>query len=163
MLRTIPVTSNERRMATEPSSEIVLRASFEDFPRLGGWVATLAAVYRLPRALVHRLDLCVTELVTNMIGYAYPTGAAGTIAIHFWHQPDQIALRIDDDGAPFDPTSYIPPALPRSLADATIGGWGIRLVREYADEVRYRRNATGNELTLVFRQSGPGMDVSATG
>jgi anti-sigma regulatory factor (Ser/Thr protein kinase) len=149
---TIPSLGSERRMASEPSSEIVLRAELAELARIERWVAGLAAECRLPPALAHRLDLCVTELVTNIIGYAFPDGVAGTITIRFWCQPDHFVVSVDDDGTPFDPTSYTLPDLPRSLADATIGGWGIRLVRQFADELRYRRSATANQLTLVLRR-----------
>ena len=138
-------------MATEPSSQIVMQARLEDLALLEPWVAMLAVKFRLPSSLAHRLDLCVTELVTNVIGHGYPEASAGTVSIRFWHQPEQIIIRIDDDGRPFDPTSYVPPALPSSLAEATNGGRGIRLVRHYADELRYRRDAATNQLTLTFR------------
>lgn len=55
-----------------------------------------------------------------------------------------------DDGAPFDPTAYVLPELPSSLADASGGGRGIRLVRHFADQLLHRRKADGNQLTLVF-------------
>jgi anti-sigma regulatory factor (Ser/Thr protein kinase) len=149
------LSGSERWMAVEPSSEIVLRAKFEEFARLERWVAALSTDHLLPPSLTYRLDLCLTELMTNVIGYAYPDGVAGTVAIRFWRRPDHIVVRIDDDGAPFDPTSYVPAALPSSLADAAIGGWGVRLVQQYADEVCYRRAEDANELTLVFRGLAP--------
>ena len=139
-------------MASEPSSEIVLRAELEELARLERWVAGLAAECNLPPALAHRFDLCVTELATNIIAYAFPDGVAGTITIRFWSQPDDVVVSVDDVGMPFDPTSYALPDLPSSLADATIGGWGIRLVRQFSDELRYRRSATANHLTLVLRR-----------
>ena len=138
-------------MGSEPLSEIVIQAALEDFPLLERWVAMLAARFQLPPALAHRFDLCVTELVTNAIDYGYADGRRGTVKVRFWFQPDQIIIRIDDDGTPFDPTSHVLPYLPRSLAEATIGGRGIRLVRHHADEIRYQRAAGLNQVTLVFR------------
>jgi serine/threonine-protein kinase RsbW len=138
-------------MGSEPSSEIVIKAALEDLALLAQWVGTLAVKFLLPPALAHRFDLCVTELVTNVIRHGYPDGQAGTVTVRLWCQPEQIIIRIDDDGAPFNPTSHVPPDLPRSLAEATTGGRGIRLVRYYADEIRYQRVATMNQITLVFR------------
>jgi serine/threonine-protein kinase RsbW len=138
-------------MGSEPSSEIVIKAALEDFALLEQWVGMLAVKFQLPPALAHRFDLCVTELVTNVIGHGYPDGHGGTVRVRFWCQPEQIIIRIDDDGTPFDPTSHVPPELPRSLAEATTGGRGISLVRYHADEIRYQRDAAMNQLTLVFR------------
>jgi anti-sigma regulatory factor (Ser/Thr protein kinase) len=138
-------------MGSEPSSEINIKAVLEDLALLEGWVGTVAAKFQLPPALAHRCDLCITELVTNVIGHGYPDGQTGTVTVRFWPEPEQILIRIDDDGTPFDPTSHVLPDLPRSLTEATTNGRGIRLVRHYADEIRYQRVATMNQITLVFR------------
>jgi serine/threonine-protein kinase RsbW len=141
-------------MATEPCSRIVLPVRLEQLRDLEHWVETLAAEFRLPRSLVHRIDVCLTELVTNLISYGYPDREAGTVSIRLWRQPEQIVICIDDDGAAFDPTSYVAPDLPRSLADATAGGRGIRLVRHFSDEFHHVTGAAGNQLTLMFRNPG---------
>jgi anti-sigma regulatory factor (Ser/Thr protein kinase) len=148
-------------MATEPSSQIVIQAKLEQLPDLQHWVEALAVDFHLPPPLVNRIDLCLTELVANIIAYGYPDGAVGTVSISFWRQLEQIITRIDDDGAAFDPTSYVLPGLPRSLADASGGGRGIRLVRHFADELHYLRGAAGNELVLIFRTPRPRAHSSA--
>jgi serine/threonine-protein kinase RsbW len=143
-------------MTTELSSQIVMQAKLDQLPKLERWVEALAAEFVLPSVLVHRIDLCVTELVTNLIGYGYPDGAIGTVSIHGWRQGEQVMIRIEDDGIPFDPTSYVPPGLPSSLADAAVGGRGIRLVRHFTDALHHVRTVEGNELTLIFRSPGAG-------
>jgi anti-sigma regulatory factor (Ser/Thr protein kinase) len=138
-------------MATKQSPQIVMQAKLEQLPKLEHWIEALAEEFRLPSSLVHRIDLCVTELVTNLIGYGYPDGAAGRVSIHGWREDEQVLIRIDDDGVPFDPTSYVTPGLPSSLAEASVGGRGIRLVRHFADALHHIRRVDGNELTLIFR------------
>jgi anti-sigma regulatory factor (Ser/Thr protein kinase) len=137
-------------MEAEPSSQIVIPAKLEQLRKLAHWVERLAAQFLLPAALVHRIDLCLSELVTNLISYGFTQGRVGAVRIRLWRQPEQIVIRIDDDGALFDPTSYKPPGLPGALADAPEGGRGIRLVRHFADELHYRARPGGNQLTLVF-------------
>jgi anti-sigma regulatory factor (Ser/Thr protein kinase) len=148
-------------MATEPSSQIVMRTKLEQLLDLEHWVERLAVEFLLPPSLVHRIDLCLTELVTNLISYGYADGEVGTVRIRFWNQAEQIIIRIDDDGTPFDPTSYVPPGLSSSLADASTGGRGIRLVRHFTDELHHLPEAAGNQLTLVFRGPGTGTHLSA--
>jgi anti-sigma regulatory factor (Ser/Thr protein kinase) len=145
-------------MATEPSSQITLDAQIAELGRLELWVHKLAAQFAWPPSLVHRIDLCLTELVTNVISYGYPDGHAGdghagAISIHLWSHAGQLVVRIDDDGTAFDPTAYVLPSLPVSLANAAGDGRGIRLVRHFADELHYLRCATGNQLTLIFREA----------
>jgi len=141
-------------MATEPSAQIVLDAQLAQLARLEHWLHRLAAQFAWPPSLVHRIDLCLTELVTNIISYGYPDGHAGAVSVHVWTDAGQVVVRIDDDGTAFDPTSYVLPGLPVSLDDATGDGRGIRLVRHFADEVRYLRAAAENQLTLIFRPVG---------
>jgi len=138
-------------MATEPPSQIVLQTRLTQLPQLEHWVHSLAGQFAWPPPLVHRIDLCLTELVTNIISYGYPAGGGGAVSVRCWAQAEQVVLRIDDDGSAFDPTSCVLPGLPTSLADASSAGRGIRLVRHFSDEWHYRRSAVGNELTLKFR------------
>jgi anti-sigma regulatory factor (Ser/Thr protein kinase) len=146
-------------MDSEPSSGIVLRTRPDELSRLALWTAGLAEKCSLARALAQRIDLCLTEIVTNVVDYGYADGRGGAVAVYFWGQSDRVVFRIDDEGVPFDPTSFVPPDLPHSLADATIGGRGIRLVRHYANEIHYRRNAETNQLTLVFLKAFSQQDI----
>jgi anti-sigma regulatory factor (Ser/Thr protein kinase) len=140
-------------MATEPSAQIVLDAQFAQLPRLEHWVHSLAGQFTWPPSLVHRIDLCLTELVTNVISYGYPDRPAGAISVRLWAHAGQIVVRVDDDGTAFDPTAHVLPGLPASLEEATDDGRGIRLVRHFADDVHYLRAAAGNQLTLTFRDA----------
>ncbi|MEJ1972156.1 MAG: ATP-binding protein [Lacunisphaera sp.] len=61
------------------------------------------------------------------------------------------------DASPaFDPLQVPVKVLPTRLEDATPGGLGLVLIRNYTDEVRYARVAGRNCLTLVFRLAAPG-------
>ena len=148
-------------MATELSSQIVIQARLEELRDLAHWVERLAAEFSLPAAVARRIDLCLTELATNVISYGYPDGRVGAVRVRFWRHADRIVVRIDDDGIAFDPTSYEPPGLPSSLADAPGGGRGIRLVRNFSDELRHVAATAGNQLTLVFRDAGTGSPSTA--
>ncbi|HEY1725288.1 MAG TPA: ATP-binding protein [Steroidobacteraceae bacterium] len=138
-------------MAPEASSQCMMPATLAGIEALQRWLVGLTAEWQLPASLAHRLDLCLTESVSNVIAYGYPRAAAGTVSIVGSRDSERIVVRIDDDGTAFDPTRYVPPELPQSLGEASIGGRGIRLVRHFADEIHYRRLAAQNQLTLVFR------------
>ena len=76
---------------------------------------------------------------------------AHEIAVRLGHQGKDVVLEIEDDGIAFDPTEGEPPPL-ATLESTRIGGWGMRIVRRFSDEVRYRRIDGRNCLTLIFRQ-----------
>jgi anti-sigma regulatory factor (Ser/Thr protein kinase) len=136
---------------SEPSAQILLRATSEESAALERWTASLGADFGLPDALLQRIDLCLVEAVSNVIAYAYPRSGSGTVRIRAWRDPEEIVIRIDDDGEAFDPTSYPVPPLPASLDGASAGGRGILLIRHYAEAMAYQRDGTINRLTLVFR------------
>jgi anti-sigma regulatory factor (Ser/Thr protein kinase) len=138
-------------MSTAGSLQLQVPATLDGIEALQSWLAALTATWQLSASLAHRLDLCLTESVTNVIAYGYPQAAPGTVSIRGWRESERVVMRIDDDGTEFDPTRYVPPELPQSLTEASIGGRGIRLVRHYADEVHYRRRSALNQLTLVFQ------------
>jgi anti-sigma regulatory factor (Ser/Thr protein kinase) len=146
-------------MDSKPSSGIVLRTQPDELSRLALWTADLAERGSLAQTLAHRIDLCLTEIVTNVVDYGYADGREGAVAVYFWGESDRVVFRIEDEGVPFDPTAFVPPELPHSLTEATIGGRGIRLVRHYANEVHYRRNAQTNQLTLVFLKALSEQDI----
>ena len=80
---------------------------------------------RLAARLVEDLVCAVDEAVTNVIVHGY-------------------------DG--FDPTTAPEPDLSLPLERRPLGGMGVHLMREFADELRYApRRGGGNEVTLVKR------------
>ncbi len=65
--------------------------------------------------------------------------------------PGEIRTTVEDDGRPFDPLKSVLPEPARSLERASIGGWGIPIVRALADHIVHERIDGKNRLTVVFR------------
>ena len=66
---------------------------------------------------------------------------------------DDVVMRFEDDGVPFDPLQAEPPVVPTSIDDAVPGGLGLMLVRKCALSVTYQRVDGNNFLTVrVARQ-----------
>lgn len=53
---------------------------------------------RLSPDVLIPLGLIVTELVTNALKYAYPSGGPGTIVLDFFREEGELVLRVSDDG-----------------------------------------------------------------
>ena len=97
------------------------------------------------------LQLSVEELFTNIVSYGFEDSEEHEICIEFELDADSRALRIAivDDGRHFDPTrDSAQPSLDSDLEDRPIGGLGIHLVREFADEMEYDLRDGRNHLTL---------------
>lgn len=111
--------------------------------QLGPWVDTVCTRLRVPHEAEYALRLCLEEVVANIVMHG---GAAGTpIGLSVWLEPGSVTARIEDEGAPFDPTRTPPP---QPLASA--GGRGLALLHRYARTITYRRDAGRNCLTLTL-------------
>jgi anti-sigma regulatory factor (Ser/Thr protein kinase) len=120
------------------------------------WVRALGARLGLGERDLYRLDLCVTELVTNIASYAYADrdGAIELLALDA-RADGAVRIEIVDDGSPFDPLAFEPPAA-REGADIPIGGHGIALVRGFADECSYERRGPRNVFAFTIKRGSAG-------
>lgn len=127
----------------------VLRGEYPALATLATWCANLALVHQLTPGSAHALDLCLTELVTNVIDYAYPAADPAHIVVDA--QPDGNALVITlwDAGPAFDPLQHAAPTPAADLSEVRIGGLGIDLVRKFASRISYARVGHWNRLRFT--------------
>ena len=124
--------------------------------RASEWLRALADEAGLDHEDAYRLDLCAGELLTNVVAYAYEDQAPHTISLGATLSERAVRLEIADDGRPFDPVAHRLPRPAELLSAARWGGWGLRLVRQFADECCYERRGDRNVVSLVFRRrDGP--------
>jgi serine/threonine-protein kinase RsbW len=115
-----------------------------------------------PTSLAH-LELALEEIVVNICTYAYP-GGAGEMEIAWEAIDGGVRLEIVDWGAAFDPTAAPDPARPVDVGEQPIGGLGVYLLKQLMDEVRYRREAGRNHLTIIKRKAaGSGAESGSEG
>jgi len=120
------------------------------------WLRRLAEGAGLDAEDTYRLDLCAGELLTNIVEYAYEDRAPHSIELSAAMSDREVRLEIADDGLPFDPVAHRLVRPPELLSEARWGGWGLRLVRQFADEYRYERRGDRNAVSLVLhRRIGP--------
>ena len=102
---------------------------------------------------MYLVSLAIEELVTNCIKYGYTDRKDHTI--DFVLSVDDGALRmvVIDDGNPFDPLAAPRPDLTLPPESRPIGGLGLHLLRELADEMHYERRDGTNRLSVTKRMS----------
>jgi anti-sigma regulatory factor (Ser/Thr protein kinase) len=99
--------------------------------------------------LLHRLDLAVTEAATNIIRHAYRGETGRPIEVVFEAGDQELCVGLYHHGAEFDPSQAPPPTFDGSRE----GGFGLYLIREAVDEVRYFRDEHGrNGLHLIKKR-----------
>jgi len=100
------------------------------------------------------IRLVVEELLANAISYAFPPGERHEIVITVSVEGDDAVVRICDDGRPFDPFERPPAAPARNLAEASIGGRGLLLVRAVTRSRSYRRAGDRNVVVVRIALGG---------
>lgn len=148
-------TIREAGAVAEPAAthaaELVIGNRLEELRRASAWLDRFAETLDLPAELRYRLDVGLTEAVTNVVAYAYQDSAEHEIRIRLQADGCGVTLEVEDDGIAFDPLQADRPPLPGGLAEAPIGGLGIHLIRSMLDECHYSREAGRNRLTMVAR------------
>lgn len=99
------------------------------------------------------MRLVIEEIATNIVKYGYDERAPGPIFLRCQSADEALTVIIRDRGKPFDPRDPPDPNFNGDASERVIGGLGIFLVREFADEITYQRDeASGwNELVVVKR------------
>ncbi|MBT2325573.1 ATP-binding protein [Variovorax paradoxus] len=133
-----------------PQASLTVDRELRELPRVSAWVHDWAERQQLPAKLAWNLDLCSTEVVTNIMSHAHGDGAQHILLRLGW-QGEEVALEVEDEGREFDPRLVSQPAPATSIQDARIGGWGIPILRRFSDGLRYRHEDGRNCLTLLFR------------
>lgn len=142
-------------------ASLTVDSQLRELARVNAWVHDWAERHQLPDKVVHRLDLCSTEVITNIVNHASGEGARH-ISLRLAWQGEAVALDVEDNGERFDPREHPAPTPATSLHDARVGGWGIPIVRHFSDGLRWRHEGGRNHLTLLFRAGAPARPPGAT-
>lgn len=122
------------------------------------WLESVGEQAQWPMRTTFKLSLCLDEALSNIVMYGFKdTGDDGRIQLAVHANDQHVLLDIVDNGIPFDPTGKMPRDLDNSVEDAEIGGHGLRLMRHYLLDIKYRRAGEENHLRLTaVPDSDPG-------
>lgn len=98
----------------------------------------------MDKRVLKKLEVAAEEAVVNIRLYSQAT----EIALEVISRQSEISVQLTDDGVPFDPTTCVnDPA--KQVGERQIGGLGISLIRQIADDLRYQRIGNTNQLTII--------------
>jgi phosphoserine phosphatase RsbU/P len=96
------------------------------------------------------LELAVNEAASNIMKHGYHGRTDQSIHLEGEAFPDRMLIRLHHFGDPFDPSKAQPPALDGSRES----GFGVYLITQSTDDVRYYRDERGRncvELVKLFK------------
>lgn len=123
-------------------------ARLELLPQLIAQVRDACRAGCLTPAATLRIELAVEELFTNTVHHGYGADCDAPVWLHLELAPGALRVHYADAAPPFDPLAHVAQL---EATDRPIGGLGVHLVRELANEITYCRAEDRNVLTLLFR------------
>ena len=118
------------------------------------------APLNLGREQAITIELVLAEAMNNIIEHAYPSpNQTGNILLHCRHAADGLHICIKDQGLPMpcdQPPLCIGKLQEIAMRDLPESGFGLYLIHDLAQDVRYLRNGTENRLDLRLAITLPG-------
>ena len=135
-----------------PNLRLVLKNDKFELERLTAAFDEFADRHQVSEQARFQLQLCLEEMVLNVINYGFDDGAEHEIHVDFEFRIDSrtVTVNILDDGRRFNPLTEVPaPNVEAKLEDRTVGGLGVHFVRTFMDDADYQHEDGKNRLTLT--------------
>jgi sigma-B regulation protein RsbU (phosphoserine phosphatase) len=123
----------------------------EDVARARRRIEAILRAREVPLETVHDCALVAEEVLANIMEHAY-AGQPGRAGVEVRVLAEEIRLRFEDTGPPFNPLDQPAPDLDAPLTARRVGGLGILLIRHLVDACEYARESGTNVLTATRRR-----------
>ena len=101
---------------------------------------------------LHWVSVAVRESVVNAIKHGNRNDESKRVVVEFSpvppHDPDELVIRVEDEGEGFDPEEVADPLAPENILKSS--GRGIFLIRSFMDDVQLQRGEhRGMQVRMV--------------
>jgi len=135
-------------METPKLDNAVFVAELSELPDMLSWVRAKSSLAGFNQSARHKIEVSLEEVLVNIIKYAH-SDTAGTVDLTaHWVIDEYIEFTLKDRGQPFNPAKHKAPGTNLPVEERSIGGVGITIVKEFMDEMQYKRDGIYNVLTL---------------
>ena len=125
---------------------IITKADAMSTERVWNFISQQTKKAKLSHKTVNRAQIIVDEIYSNIQQYS-----GATTAQVFCHiDTEQMVLRFQDDGVPYNPLNVHEPDVTASAEEREIGGLGILLVKKMASDLSYVYEDGHNVLTVTL-------------
>ena len=146
------MTGNDMETA---EGQLTLESRLSDLVQVAPWIERLAAQHGIPAETQFAVDLCLEEVLSNIIRHGYSGEPNHFIDVRFESPRSRYFVFVVEDKAPlFNPIDAQQPPPMSAEGDLQVGGQGIRLLREFANELEYQATPSGNRLRIGFNAAG---------
>ena len=113
-------------------------------------VNNLAQAGSFSEQIVFCLNVCLEEMLSNIIKYSYNDNDKHEIEVRLEITAEIITLTIIDDGHEFNPLKAETPDINSDIKHRQVGGIGIYLTCKMANKVTYLRKDGKNILKILI-------------
>jgi anti-sigma regulatory factor (Ser/Thr protein kinase) len=119
------------------------------------WLGKTGQELGVPAEQVRRLELCLNEVLANIILHGGEAATASPVRLQFEvssrPHAHEASLTVSDAGIAFNPLAHQQKPRPETLAEAEPGGLGLLMMREFSDDLGYRNREGRNQTTFTVR------------
>jgi anti-sigma regulatory factor (Ser/Thr protein kinase) len=139
------------RANTNGQEALTLQSQISELARIPLWIEGLAKRDAIPEETQFAINLCLEEALSNIIRHGYAGAPNCEIAVRYAMPQSGVFVFVIDDQAPtVNPVTAPDRPTLTSLDNSTAGGQGIRLMKQFADTLKYEATPTGNRLCISF-------------
>jgi len=136
-------------------STIKLPAKLDNLYKFMDVVSRCAKEKGFTQKRINDMELVMEEALVNIFNYAYKDrDNTGDVEVTCSIDNDKrFIVDLIDSGIPFNVLSCKEPDLKSDISEREIGGLGVFLMKELADDIQYRREDEKNILRLVINKT----------
>jgi anti-sigma regulatory factor (Ser/Thr protein kinase) len=132
--------------------QLTLRSRLTELSRVPQWLEQVGSQHGIPADTQFSIDLCLEEVLANIILHGYAGNPDRTIVVRYRTLPKSFVFIVDDEAPPFNPLDG-PQTTTATYDEMQVGGLGIHLLRQFAQSIEYESTPSGNRLSLGFAAS----------
>jgi serine/threonine-protein kinase RsbW len=133
--------------------------TIDDISAAAQWVEMIAIDQQFPEQLVFALQICLEELLTNVVRHGGATSSGDlsevpvpplNVEISISIGAQRVSMTVEDSGKPFDVMNAPAHRIDQPLDEVQPGGLGIQLIRNFASTIAYEQAGLGNRVIVEF-------------
>ena len=157
MVETVPTDDITLMIIRKTSGVAPVAMQVEN--KMDRWPDLRAAVHEyglcmgIEKRTLKKLELALEEAVVNIVHYSQATEIGLSVESLKHERVNGLILKLSDDGIAFDPTAQASADTEKVVAERQIGGLGITLLKQIADDLQYRRTEDGHNELIIIKNS----------
>ena len=96
------------------------------------------------------ISMALIEATIN--AFEHSNSQAGNVEIHFVIQEETLLITVTDRGKGFDKSKVKIPKIEEKLSSDFKRGWGLQLIQELMDTVKYESSEEGTTVTMTKKK-----------